>query len=282
MLRNENIIIRKVISFHNSPEVSSNLGKFLELPQNKKSFTQGYVCGNLLKIWKLFLKWSPLKIHPACCRVKTNKCLPPVVCLTADSELFLFSPSSLTTTHIPGLPARLTPDSSIQADHLHCSVEGEEERGRVHVVLMTESSVLHCSGQLDRPGAWTWTSDKHSLDLRRVSQLSVAAQHNKGWQVAGLVSQGNNTEIFLLTRDSGMTLTLPGKTKDDLPILSCKLDCSGSLVCLATQNKLYILRQGSFRKDQLTYILLDFPQCHYWRCSGQSWGEPAVWGPVVL
>ena len=204
--------------------------------------------------------------YPACCRVKTNKCFPPAVCLTANSELFLFSPSSLTTTHIPGLPARLPPDSSIQAEHLHCTVEGEEEeeRGRVHVVLMTESSVLHWSGQLASPGTWTWTCDQHSLDLKTASQLSVAARHNKGWQIAGLVSQ----EVFLLTRDSGMKIiTLPGQTKEDPPILTCKLDCSGSLVCLASRSKLYIVRQELIYKRSA--ILLDFPQCHHWRCSGQ-------------
>ena len=141
--------------------------------------------------------------------------------------MFLFSLSSLSTTHLPGLPAWLPAGSRVRSEQLTCTGEG----GRGEVFIMTESSVLHWS-------SGSWTSHRHSLELSRVSQLGFAHQPNKGWVAAGLVSQGNNTEVFLLRRDSLVTREIQEK------ILTCKLDCSGSLLSIASQNKLYILRQG--------------------------------------
>ena len=107
---------------------------------------------------------------------------------------------------------------------------------------MTESSVLHWS-------SGCWTSHRHSLELSRVSQLGFAHQPNKGWVAAGLISQGNNTEVFLLRRDSLVTREIQEK------INSCKLDSSGSLLSIASQNKLYILRQRLILKTSHNFFL---------------------------
>lgn len=104
---------------------------------------------------------------------------------------------------------------------------------------MTESCVLHWAGLLASSGG-TWSCCPLTVELSCVSHLSVAQHQDKGWLAAGLITEGTKTEMFLLSPQSSLKTTLPKERRED-PILSCELDCSGSLVCLATQNKLYLL-----------------------------------------
>ena len=154
-----------------------------------------------------------------------------LVCLSEESELLVFSLCSLSTTHIPGLPALLPPGSSIRPEELDCA---GGERGQVQVVVMTQRSLLQWS-------EGSWSCQPHSLELSSLSQLSFAHQTNKGWQAAGLSSHGGkNPELFILRRDSSLTRGLPEEIRQH-PFLSCKLDCSGSVVSLASHSKVFLL-----------------------------------------
>ena len=122
--------------------------------------------------------------------------------------------------------------SLLQADHLDCTGEG----GSVHVVVMSRSSLLE----------WTegsWSSQPHSLDLSQVSHLGFVHRHQAGWRAAGLISEHGTRrpELFLLTRDSWLTSSLPDLTGDLPDLVTCQLDSSGSLVSLAYQDKVDII-----------------------------------------
>ena len=162
-------------------------GKFLLIDRNRvQQFPLSLKCGKYSAISRYlrrcrFSKFSKdgeslgwMRIRSFICKLKLKIFL---VCLSEEDELLVFSLSSLTTTPIPGLPALLQPGSCIRAEDLHCEVEGDE--GRVEVVLMTETSVLHWSGRLNSGGG-SWSCHPHSLELSSLSHLSFALHHNKG------------------------------------------------------------------------------------------------------